>query len=216
MRRTEIIALVLVVVLTLGIMWLGSLLGRAPLIDSLKEANAAAIEAQDIAQTAIDSAAMSGDEITGLRADIDAMSIEASVSETTIQSLTDALTDLGYEVTIEASGTANVEKETTTATPTVSRSSDGWSTATVSWYGPGFIGNTCANGDTLTADAMNFAHKTMAFGTRVEFRYKDKTVTATCTDRGPFVAGRTFDLGPGTAKALGFSGVGSVEWRLAS
>jgi rare lipoprotein A (peptidoglycan hydrolase) len=33
-------------------------------------------------------------------------------------------------------------------------------------------------------------------------------------DRGPYVSGRTFDLGPGTAKALGFSGVGTVKWRI--
>jgi rare lipoprotein A (peptidoglycan hydrolase) len=61
---------------------------------------------------------------------------------------------------------------------------------------------------------MNVAHRSMAFGTRIEFRYGGRTAVAVVNDRGPFIAGMTFDLGPGTAKALGFSGVQTVEWRV--
>lgn len=107
-------------------------------------------------------------------------------------------------------------KATKAKAPTVqaaSASTGSWSTAKVSWYGPGFYGNKTANGDVLTTDMMNVAHRSMRFGTRIEFSYNGKTCIAVVNDRGPFVSGRTFDLGPGTAKALGFSGVGTVKWR---
>ena len=90
----------------------------------------------------------------------------------------------------------------------------GWKTARVSWYGPGFYGNTMAGGGVLQPDSMVVAHRSLAFGTRVEFSYKGRTCVATVQDRGPFTAGRVFDLGPGTAKALGFSGVGTVSYRI--
>ncbi|MDY0228138.1 MAG: septal ring lytic transglycosylase RlpA family protein, partial [Desulfomicrobium apsheronum] len=111
-------------------------------------------------------------------------------------------------------------KRTVPATSSVKQASSttsstaGWQTAKVSWYGPGFYGNTMAGGGVLTTSSMVVAHRTMAFGTRIEFRYKGRTCIAVVNDRGPFIAGRTFDLGPGTAKALGFSGVGTVEWRV--
>jgi len=89
----------------------------------------------------------------------------------------------------------------------------GWNVATCSWYGPGLYGNHTANGEVLVKGMTNFAHRSMPFGTKVEFQYKGRRVIARCNDRGPFVAGRTFDLGPGTAQALGFQGVGKVQWR---
>lgn len=98
--------------------------------------------------------------------------------------------------------------------PKPQASGDGWQTARVSWYGPGFYGRKTASGAVLTEGMMNVAHRSMAFGTRIEFRYKGRTAVAVVNDRGPFVAGRTFDLGPGTASALGFSGVQTVEWRV--
>lgn len=94
------------------------------------------------------------------------------------------------------------------------RSSSGWQSARVSWYGPGFYGQTMAGGGQLTPTSMVCAHRSLAFGTRVTFKYKGKSVTAVVQDRGPYVSGRAFDLGPGTAKALGFSGVGTVQYRI--
>ncbi len=91
---------------------------------------------------------------------------------------------------------------------------DGWKTARASWYGPGFYGNTMAGGGVLTPDSMVVAHRTLPFGTRIEFSYKGRTCIAVVQDRGPFTAGRVFDLGPGTAKALGFSGVAMVGYRI--
>lgn len=95
-----------------------------------------------------------------------------------------------------------------------SAGSSGWRTARVSWYGPGFYGNTMAGGGTLQPNSMVVAHRSLPFGTRIQFEYKGRTCTAVVRDRGPYVGGRIFDLGPGTAKALGFSGVGTVRYRI--
>ena len=92
----------------------------------------------------------------------------------------------------------------------------GWRTARVSWYGPGFYGHTMAGGGNLTPTSMVVAHRSLPFGTRIEFAYKGRKVVAVVRDRGPFIAGRVFDLGPGTAHALGFSGVGTVSYRILS
>ena len=102
-------------------------------------------------------------------------------------------------------------------TPTPSRAAadtTGWQSAVASWYGPGFYGRKTASGAVLTENMMNVAHKTLPFGTQVQFEYGGRTVTAVVNDRGPHIAGRVWDLGPGTAKALGFSGVGSVRYRI--
>jgi rare lipoprotein A (peptidoglycan hydrolase) len=93
-------------------------------------------------------------------------------------------------------------------------SGDGWKSAKVSWYGPGFIGNTMAGGGTLQWDSMVVAHRSLPFGTVIEFSYNGRTCTAVVRDRGPYAGGRIFDLGPGTAAALGFSGVGTVQYRI--
>jgi rare lipoprotein A len=90
----------------------------------------------------------------------------------------------------------------------------GWRSARCSWYGPGFYGNTMAGGGKLTKTSMVVAHKSLPFGTKIQFSYKGRTCTAVVQDRGPYVGGREFDLGPGTARALGFSGVGTVQYRI--
>lgn len=89
-----------------------------------------------------------------------------------------------------------------------------WKTARVSWYGPGFYGRGMAGGGVLRPGMKVFAHRTMRFGTKVQFSYRGRVVIAEARDRGPYVAGREFDLGPGTASALRFNGVDSVKWRV--
>jgi rare lipoprotein A (peptidoglycan hydrolase) len=107
-------------------------------------------------------------------------------------------------------------RASTPAAPASSRASDtgGWQSARVSWYGPGFYGRRTASGAVLVQGMMNVAHKSLPFGTRIQFEYKGRTATAVVNDRGPYVGGRTFDLGPGTAQALGFGGVGTVHYRI--
>lgn len=54
------------------------------------------------------------------------------------------------------------------------------------------------------------ANKSLPCGSQVSFRYNGRSVTATVDDRGPYVAGREWDLNQNTAAALGFGGVGTV------
>ena len=102
--------------------------------------------------------------------------------------------------------------------PTVERvratDSQGWRSARVSNYGPGSYGRRTANGTVVTADSMIVAHKTMRFGTLIEFSYGGRRAVAVVADRGPYIAGRQFDLGPGTARTLGLNGVYTVQYRV--
>jgi rare lipoprotein A (peptidoglycan hydrolase) len=61
---------------------------------------------------------------------------------------------------------------------------------------------------------MVVAHKTLPFGTLIEFEYEGKRAVARVTDRGPFTLGRDFDLGPGVVRLLDFSGVHEVRFRI--
>jgi rare lipoprotein A len=82
--------------------------------------------------------------------------------------------------------------------------------ATASYYGPGFAGNLTASGEVFNPQAMTAAHKTLPFGTQVEVCYNGCT-TVTINDRGPYVAGREFDLSAGAAQAIGLGGVGTID-----
>ena len=85
--------------------------------------------------------------------------------------------------------------------------------ALASWYGPGFYGRTTASGERLQHGHMNVAHRSLPFGTRITFYWRGRSACAVVNDRGPFIHGRVFDLGPGTATALRFGGVGVVGYR---
>lgn len=54
------------------------------------------------------------------------------------------------------------------------------------------------------------ANRSLPCGARVQLYYDGRVVTATVDDRGPYVAGRTFDLDQNTAAALGMEGVATV------
>jgi rare lipoprotein A len=69
-----------------------------------------------------------------------------------------------------------------------------------SWYGPG--GRT-ACGEELTAKTLGVANKTLPCGTRVTLHYHHRTLRVRVIDRGPYVAGRDYDLTYATKRALG-------------
>ncbi|TLM97563.1 MAG: hypothetical protein FDZ75_04250 [Actinobacteria bacterium] len=96
----------------------------------------------------------------------------------------------------------------------VKKASSGWKKCKVSWYGPGFYGHGMAGGGKLTPTSMVLAHRTLPFGTKVAIKYHGKTVIGVVMDRGPYVRGREFDLGPGIAKKLGFSGWGYIDYMI--
>jgi len=83
--------------------------------------------------------------------------------------------------------------------------------AVASWYGPGFYGSRTACGQTFHAGLMGVAHKSLPCGTRVTLRHGGRIVHARVVDRGPFIAGREFDLGVAVKQALGFGSGGTVE-----
>jgi rare lipoprotein A (peptidoglycan hydrolase) len=82
--------------------------------------------------------------------------------------------------------------------------------AEASYYGPGLYGNSTACGQTLTPSIKGVAHRTLPCGTRVTFRYRGRTVTARVIDRGPYAAGREWDLTSAVKAKLGFGSTGTV------
>jgi hypothetical protein len=79
--------------------------------------------------------------------------------------------------------------------------------AGASWYGGG---GGLACGGSLTSSTLGVANKTLPCGTLVTLRYQGHTVRVPVIDRGPFVAGREFDLTEATKRALGFGDTGQV------
>lgn len=79
-----------------------------------------------------------------------------------------------------------------------------------SYYGPGLYGNGVACGGTLTPSTRGVAHKYLPCGTKVTLQYGKRTVVARVIDRGPYIAGRDWDLTEQTRNDLGFGGVGVV------
>jgi len=82
--------------------------------------------------------------------------------------------------------------------------------AGASYYGPGLYGNGVACGGTLMPGTLGVAHKTLPCGTRVKLRYEGRSITVPVIDRGPYDAGRDYDLTEATKERLGFPGVGTV------
>jgi rare lipoprotein A len=79
--------------------------------------------------------------------------------------------------------------------------------AGASWYGGGG-GTAC--GQQLTSSTLGVANKTLPCGTLVTLRYAGHSVRVPVIDRGPYVAGREFDLTEATKRALGFGDTGNV------
>jgi hypothetical protein len=71
-----------------------------------------------------------------------------------------------------------------------------------SWY----YDDTGATGCGFQA-TYGVANKTLPCGTKVTLSYRGRTVVATVDDRGPYVYGRSYDLGINTRNALGMNGV---------
>jgi peptidoglycan lytic transglycosylase len=80
--------------------------------------------------------------------------------------------------------------------------------AAASYYGPGLYGGGLACGGTLQLGTLGVASKTLPCGAKVKFLYRGQTITVPVVDRGPYVAGRDFDLTAATRERLGFPGVG--------
>lgn len=87
---------------------------------------------------------------------------------------------------------------------------NGYRRAYASWYGPGLYGNHLGCGGTLTPRRLGVAHKTLPCGSKLTLRHRGHSVTVRVIDRGPYVAGREFDLTERTARRLHFRGHGTI------
>jgi rare lipoprotein A (peptidoglycan hydrolase) len=72
-----------------------------------------------------------------------------------------------------------------------------------------------ACGGVLGREQLGVAHKTAPCGTLVTFSYAGRSLTVPVIDRGPYIAGREWDLTGATAAALGFPGLGRIQWSIA-
>jgi rare lipoprotein A len=126
-------------------------------------------------------------------------------------------------------------------TPTEKSTPIDCGTVVCSWYGPGFDDRLTANGEIYHQDSLTFAHRTLPFGTRVRFIREIYTpyhweyqkvngvsdsfqirmgrtlsVVGRCSDRGPYINGRTFDLSRAMACSLGMldKGIDAVEYEV--
>lgn len=79
--------------------------------------------------------------------------------------------------------------------------------ADASWYGGG---GGLACGGSLSSSTLGVANKTLPCGTLVTLRYGGRSIRVPVVDRGPYVAGREFDLTEATRNALGFGDTGLV------
>lgn len=105
------------------------------------------------------------------------------------------------------------EKEVKTA---VAEKSD-FFYAVASWYGPGFHGRKMANGQIFDMYNESFiAHKKLPFGTKLEISNpkNDSVLYAVVTDRGPYIAGRDFDLSYAGAEKLGIVDKGVAQLKI--
>jgi peptidoglycan lytic transglycosylase len=79
--------------------------------------------------------------------------------------------------------------------------------AEASWYGGG---GPLACGGWLTSSRLGVASKTLPCGTVLTLRYEGRSLRVPVIDRGPYVAGREFDLTQATKEDLGFGDLGEV------
>jgi rare lipoprotein A (peptidoglycan hydrolase) len=93
-----------------------------------------------------------------------------------------------------------------------------WRVGGASWYGPGLYGNSTACGQRLRPSTLGVAHKTLPCGTIVKFKHRGHVLVTRVIDRGPYIAGRSWDLTEAASEALDFEsvGVGNVQYAVAT
>jgi len=89
-------------------------------------------------------------------------------------------------------------------------------TGIASWYGPGFVGHSTANGEEYDQDALTAAHKTLPMPTlvRVTNLENGSQIQLRINDRGPFVNDRIIDLSRRGAQLLGMINNGTAKVRV--
>jgi rare lipoprotein A len=88
-------------------------------------------------------------------------------------------------------------------------------TARAGSSGPSAIGKKTACGGVIHPDTEGVSHPVLPCGARIYVTYGDTTVLVQVVDRGPYKAGREFDLTDALARRLGVRGVQQIEWSYA-
>jgi hypothetical protein len=89
---------------------------------------------------------------------------------------------------------------------------EGWHTSVASVYYD--YGGPLACGGRLARNQLGVAHKSAPCGALITFRYGGRVVRVPVIDRGPYIAGREWDLTGATAELLGFNGLDFIEWSV--
>lgn len=89
-------------------------------------------------------------------------------------------------------------------------------TGIASWYGPGFHGETTANGEKFDTNELTAAHRTLQMPSlvRVTNLENGRSVVLRVNDRGPFSRGRIIDVSSKAADLLAFKGKGTARVRV--
>lgn len=81
-----------------------------------------------------------------------------------------------------------------------------------SWYGVNDgSGALTASGESFNPEALTCAHKSLPFGTLVTLSCAGRAVRVRVNDRGPYIAGREYDLTPAAFKRLAPLGAGVIK-----
>lgn len=72
----------------------------------------------------------------------------------------------------------------------------------------------CGVNQVLHVPQLGVANKSLPCGTEVTFVYGHRAIRVPVIDRGPYIAGRQWDLTGATAEALRFPGLGPIAWRI--
>lgn len=167
-------------------------------------------------------AAKAAEELTAIQAEqaraLDALAQEVANAQQALASSEATLREYEAKVAAEAAAAKAAAAARAAAAAAANQQLTGsgeWQTGVASHYGINFTGRG-ASGETIGPYSMIVAHKTLPFGTLIEFEFQGKRAVAKVADRGPFIPGRDFDLGPGVVRVLGFSGVREVRYRIIS
>ncbi|MCW5745018.1 MAG: septal ring lytic transglycosylase RlpA family protein [Alphaproteobacteria bacterium] len=89
-------------------------------------------------------------------------------------------------------------------------------TGVASWYGPGFHGNSTANGEPYNQNLPSAAHRTLPMPSMVRVTNLDngRTAVVRVNDRGPFARDRIIDLSKAAAEQLDMTRAGTARVRV--
>lgn len=211
-----------ILMLLLGAESLPELSERLDLLTRIAEQDARTIRdlksarnlAEGTARGLLDSQAEQAEALEALEAEVARARAEFAASEAALKEY-----EQRQAAAAKAAREAAAQAKTpapASSTPPQDTTGDGeWQTAVASHYSRTFTGRG-ASGKPIGPYTMMVAHKTLPFGTLVEFEYRGKRAVASVEDRGPYTPGRVWDLGPGVVRALDFNGVHEVRYRIVS